>query len=103
MKEADGEALLGWLNATLTLTGASEFDANDVLETLAREVQARLDTAGGEVAHLKMTFSPSGGLNDIASAGGRAVIFAEERVLTRMSAPTGKQAAYPTGAWPTSS
>lgn len=46
---------------------------------------------------------PTGGLNDIASAGGRAVIFAEEHVLERMSAPTGKQAAYPTGAWPTSS
>ncbi len=46
---------------------------------------------------------PTGGLNDIASAGGRAVIFAEEHVLSRMSAPTGKQAAYPSGAWPTSS
>jgi glyoxylase-like metal-dependent hydrolase (beta-lactamase superfamily II) len=46
---------------------------------------------------------PTGGLNSIASAGGRAVIFAEERVLARMSAPVGKQAAYPNGAWPTSS
>jgi cyclase len=46
---------------------------------------------------------PTGGLNSIASAGGRAVIFAEERVLGRMSAPVGKQAAYPSGAWPTSS
>jgi cyclase len=46
---------------------------------------------------------PTGGLNEIASAGGRAVIFAEEHVLTRMSAPTGRQASYPTGAWPTSS
>jgi cyclase len=46
---------------------------------------------------------PTGGLNDIASAGGRAVIFAEENVLARMSAPTGKQAPYPNGAWPTSS
>jgi cyclase len=46
---------------------------------------------------------PTGGLNSIASAGGRAVIFAEERVLARMSAPVGKQAAYPNGAWPTNS
>jgi cyclase len=46
---------------------------------------------------------PTGGLNSIASAGGRAVIFAEENVLSRMSAPVGKQAPYPTGAWPTSS
>ena len=46
---------------------------------------------------------PDWRLNSIASAGGRAVIFAEERVLGRMSAPVGKQATYPTGAWPTSS
>jgi cyclase len=56
----------------------------------------RLSSAGQSII-------PTGGLNDIASAGGRAVIFSEEHVLTRMSAPTGKQAAYPSGAWPTSS
>lgn len=69
---ADGEALLGWLNATIQLEAAvpaSEFDANAVLEGLARDIQARLHhaTTGGEVAHLKMTFSPDGGLNDIAA------------------------------------
>ena len=68
---ADGEALLGWLNATIQLETASpgEFDANAVLEFFAREIQARLHDAatGGEVAHLKMTFSPDGGLNDIAA------------------------------------
>ena len=77
---ADGEALLGWLNATVQLTaashgaadtadGAGEFDANAVLERLAHDIQARLrdTTTGGEVAHLKMTFSPDGGLNDIAA------------------------------------
>ncbi len=45
---------------------------------------------------------PTGGLNEIAAAGGRAVIFAEEHVLSRMSAPVGRQAPYPVGAWPTS-
>ncbi len=44
---------------------------------------------------------PTGGLNDIASAGGRAPILAEEHVQARMSAPTGKQAPFPTAAWPT--
>lgn len=63
---ADGEARLGWLNATVQLTGAAEFDANAVLEHLARDLQARLGAAAAEVAHLKMTFSPDGGLNDIA-------------------------------------
>lgn len=65
---ADGEALLGWLNATVQLSAAAEFDANAVLERLARDIQTRLaGAAGGEVAHLKMTFSPDGGLNDIAA------------------------------------
>lgn len=66
---ADGEALLGWLNATVQLDAApgTEFDANALLATLARAIQTRLDAAGGEVAHLKMTLSPSGGLNDLAA------------------------------------
>src|SRR5215510_7476698 len=34
-------------------------------------------------------------------AGGNAGIIAHENVLTRMSAPTGKAAPYPTTAWPT--
>ena len=33
---------------------------------LAGALQKRLQDAGAEVAHLKMTFSPAGGLNDIA-------------------------------------
>jgi G3E family GTPase len=64
---ADGEARLGWLNATIQISATSELDANAVLERLARTIQAQLDASGGEVAHLKMTFSPDGGLNDIAA------------------------------------
>lgn len=64
---ADGEARLGWLNATVQLEGSPEFDANAVLEGLARDVQHRLATTHAEVAHLKMTFSPDRGLNDIAA------------------------------------
>jgi G3E family GTPase len=64
---ADGEALLGWLNATVQLSGSTEFDANAVLEHLARDLQQKLVTSGAEVAHLKMTFSPDAGLNDIAA------------------------------------
>lgn len=63
---ADGEALLGWLNATIQLASPAEFDANALLEHLARDLQRHLAAAGAEVAHLKMTFSPDGGLNDLA-------------------------------------
>jgi G3E family GTPase len=63
---AEGEALLGWLNATASVSIAGEFDANLLLQTLAAEIQQRLQTATAEIAHLKMTFSPDDGLGDIA-------------------------------------
>jgi G3E family GTPase len=55
---ADGEALLGWLNATVQLDAATPFDAERVLTELAREIQDRLRVQHAEVAHLKMTYSP---------------------------------------------
>ena len=59
---AEGEALLGWLNATVTLRHADEFDANEVLRELAGAVQRLLAGAGAEIAHFKMTFSPDDSL-----------------------------------------
>ena len=59
---ADGEALLGWLNATVTLKSDDEFDANDFLKRLATNVQGRLQLAGTAIAHFKMTFSPDDGI-----------------------------------------
>jgi G3E family GTPase len=59
---ADGEALLGWLNATVTLKSDDEFEANDFLKKLATNVQGRLQVAGVEIAHFKMTFSPDDGI-----------------------------------------
>lgn len=59
---ADGEALLGWLNATVSLRHDDEFDANAFLRVLAERVQGRLAEAGAEIAHFKMTFSPDGSL-----------------------------------------
>lgn len=63
---ADGEALLGWLNCTVALKSATEFDGNELLETLARGAQELLGAGGAEIAHLKMTLSPDEGLGDIA-------------------------------------
>jgi G3E family GTPase/catechol 2,3-dioxygenase-like lactoylglutathione lyase family enzyme len=59
---ADGEALLGWLNATVTLKSDDEFEANDFLKKLATNVQGRLQVVGVEIAHFKMTFSPDDGI-----------------------------------------
>lgn len=59
---AEGEALLGWLNATVTLHADDEFDANLFLKQLATRVQAHLQSDGAEIAHFKMTFSPDDGI-----------------------------------------
>jgi G3E family GTPase len=63
---AEGEALLGWLNATVMLRSKIDFDANAFLKTLALETQQRLQERHAEIAHFKMTFSPDSGLGDIA-------------------------------------
>ena len=63
----EGEALLGWLNATVSLRGASaEFDGNEMIRSLAAALQQRLGAIPAEVAHLKMTLSPDEGLSDLA-------------------------------------
>jgi Ni2+-binding GTPase involved in maturation of urease and hydrogenase len=61
----EGEALLGWLNATVRLDGAS-FDGNVWLRDLASRVQSGLDAHGVEIAHLKMTLSPGDEGGDLA-------------------------------------
>lgn len=62
---AEGEALLGWLNCTARVTGAP-FDGNAWLRQLAGEIQRRLRDAEVEIAHLKMTLSPTDEGNDLA-------------------------------------
>ncbi len=62
---AEGEALLGWLNATVQLASADGFDSEPVLRAVATGIQHGL--AGAEIAHLKMTLSPDTGLGDIAA------------------------------------
>ncbi|MCY3844473.1 MAG: cobalamin biosynthesis protein P47K [Acidobacteria bacterium] len=52
---AEGEALLGWLNATVRVRSAAPFDGNALLRELAA---AMADAVGaGEIAHLKMTLT----------------------------------------------
>jgi len=58
---AEGEARLGWLNATVRLDGGPAFEGNHLLRRLAGLVQARLATEGAEVAHLKAVLTPDEG------------------------------------------
>ena len=62
---AEGEALLGWLNAACSVSSATRVDGNRLLQRLADDIRLRLADAGIEVAHLKMTLAPDMG-NDIA-------------------------------------
>jgi Ni2+-binding GTPase involved in maturation of urease and hydrogenase len=56
----EGEALLGWLNATVRHDGPP-FDGNDWLRDLASRIRGGLDARGIEIAHLKMTLAPGEG------------------------------------------
>jgi glyoxylase-like metal-dependent hydrolase (beta-lactamase superfamily II) len=64
---------------------------------------ADADHVGGNDAVSKAGQSviPTGGLNEIGAAGGRAPILAEENVQARMAVPTGEKSEFPVGAWPT--
>lgn len=53
---AEGEALLGWLNATVNVSSNEAFNASELLTSFCAEIQRELSSA--EIAHLKMTFSP---------------------------------------------
>jgi G3E family GTPase len=63
---AEGEALLGWLNATVELSAHAPFDGNAVLKEFARVMQQHLAQQGAEIAHLKMTLDPEAGVGDLA-------------------------------------
>jgi G3E family GTPase len=67
---ADGEALLGWLNASLDLEHADgqEFDGNILLTELATSLRNIMSREGIEIAHLKMTLNPMGEPFEVAAA-----------------------------------
>lgn len=50
---AEGEAELGWLNCSMTITAVEPFALDDLLLDIVRGLSQRLDDAGFEAAHLK--------------------------------------------------
>jgi G3E family GTPase len=60
---ADGEALLGWLNATVDLKAPDGVEADALLASLAKSVHHRLQSRNAEVAHFKMTLSSQDALS----------------------------------------
>jgi cyclase len=69
------------------------------------DTSADADNVGGNAAVAKagqsFTQSVNAGPGGAATDMGGANILATDNVLNRMSAPTGKQSAYPVAAWPT--
>jgi len=63
---ADGEALLGWLNATVNVGASALFDGDAWLARFAKAVQKRLHGEAVEVAHFKMTLEPADGSGELA-------------------------------------
>lgn len=61
---AEGEAELGWLNASVRLTSPRAFDLDAVLTAILRELAGVCRTLGGEVAHLKLI-----GMDDAGAFG----------------------------------
>jgi len=51
----EGEALLGWLNATIRLEAPDGCAPDGLLLDLAGAIREGVDGVGGEIAHLKMT------------------------------------------------
>ncbi len=67
---AEGEALLGWFNATVQVDArsASDADGNTLIMALMSAVQKILSAQNAEIAHLKMTLAPDDGSTEIATA-----------------------------------
>ena len=63
---AEGEALLGWFNATVAVSATQDVDGNALAMRMMEAVHLGLN--GAEVAHLKMTLSPEDGSGEIATA-----------------------------------
>ena len=61
---AEGEALLGWLNATVRVSCDAPFDGNALLRDLAARMAGTIGS--GEIAHLKMTLTAEELPSDIA-------------------------------------
>lgn len=64
---AEGEAELGWLNASVALSSNTLFSLDTVLTAVMAGLQQSIRTSGGEVAHLKVIGTDEGGAFGVAN------------------------------------
>ncbi|MDY3553270.1 GTP-binding protein [Gemmata sp. JC717] len=79
---AEGEAELGWLNATARLTSDEPFDLDALLTSVLGELAVVCRTLGGEVAHLKLI-----GMDDASAFAVGNVISSD--TAPKLSLPSG--------------
>lgn len=81
---AEGEARLGWLNATLDVRAEGAFDGDGLLLRLVGDLGRRIAAQGGEVAHLKATLETvgTGMLSVVSLVGGESEPDLRESVLS---------------------
>ncbi len=68
---AEGEAMLGWVNATVWAKSdavVTSAEADAALLSLCMAISRQLEESGAEIAHLKLGFVPEG-----SAGGGKAV------------------------------
>ena len=63
----EGEALLGWMNATVQIQLSSETDAVSFLSDWCESIRQQAIGSEVEIAHLKMTLSPQDGSGEVAT------------------------------------
>jgi Ni2+-binding GTPase involved in maturation of urease and hydrogenase len=81
---AEGEALLGWLNATARLQASVPIDGNQTLLRLGREIRDAVAREGAEIAHLKMTLDANGMLSVVSLVRSDAEPDLRESLLDRV-------------------
>lgn len=88
---ADGEALLGWLNATAQVKAQRPFDGKQLMMFIAREIHTNLVSMGYEVAHLKMALSDDDRTRELAVLNLVRNDFQPEIVMSNLQPLTGGQ------------
>jgi G3E family GTPase len=88
---ADGEALLGWLNASARVRAQRPFDGKQLMLFIAREIHTSLVSMGYEVAHLKMALSDDDRTRELAVLNLVRNDFQPEIVMSNLQPLTGGQ------------
>lgn len=88
---AEGEAMLGWLNASARVTARRPFDGKQLMMFIAREIHTSLVAMGYEVAHLKMSLSDEDRQREMAVLNLVRNDFEPEIILSNLQPLTGGQ------------